>query len=289
MRMGFVGAGKLGFTLGKYFTENGIDVSGYYSRSRESARDASEFTNSRQFSSLEEVVNSCDAVFLTVPDSTIEEVWNEIKNYSLKGKCICHSSGSMSSAVFSGIEDTGAYGYSIHPIFAVSSKYESYKVISKAYISIEGDEKYADYFKALFEKCGNPTRIISGANKTLYHAAAVFSSNLMIALYKMGAELLMKCGYDEEGALKALAPLMTVNAQSAGEKGPEAALTGPVERADLTTVRDHMEKLPEDHKKVYVMLSEELVKIAEHKNPEKDYTALRQYLKENHSNISVPD
>ena len=30
MRIGFIGAGKVGFTLGKYFAVNGLDVAGYY-------------------------------------------------------------------------------------------------------------------------------------------------------------------------------------------------------------------------------------------------------------------
>ena len=44
MRIGFIGAGKVGFTLGKYFREHGIEVTGYYSRSIQSASEAAEFT-----------------------------------------------------------------------------------------------------------------------------------------------------------------------------------------------------------------------------------------------------
>ena len=31
MKVGFIGAGKAGFSLGKYFKEKGLSVSGYYS------------------------------------------------------------------------------------------------------------------------------------------------------------------------------------------------------------------------------------------------------------------
>ena len=40
MKTGFIGAGKVGFTLGKFFAENNIQVTGYYSRRRESAKEA---------------------------------------------------------------------------------------------------------------------------------------------------------------------------------------------------------------------------------------------------------
>ena len=44
MRIGIIGAGRMGFTLGKHFVLGGLDVAGYYSRSSESAGAAAEFT-----------------------------------------------------------------------------------------------------------------------------------------------------------------------------------------------------------------------------------------------------
>ena len=141
MRIGFVGAGKVGFTLGKYMSERNVCVSGYYSRSEESARQASVFTHTKYYKTLEDLIGSSDALFLTVPDGAIEDVWNSIKRYSLTGKFICHCSGVMTSAVFSEINQMGAFGYSIHPLFAIHSRSQSYQEISQAYFTIEGDRK----------------------------------------------------------------------------------------------------------------------------------------------------
>ncbi|MBP1591732.1 MAG: NAD(P)-binding domain-containing protein, partial [Oscillospiraceae bacterium] len=49
MKIGFIGAGKVGFTLGKYFAENGMELSGYYSSSVASAKEAAEITGSEYF------------------------------------------------------------------------------------------------------------------------------------------------------------------------------------------------------------------------------------------------
>ncbi|MFQ9126724.1 MAG: hypothetical protein ACLR4Z_07955 [Butyricicoccaceae bacterium] len=38
MKTGFIGAGKVGFSLGKMFAESGLPLTGYYSRQREAAR-----------------------------------------------------------------------------------------------------------------------------------------------------------------------------------------------------------------------------------------------------------
>ena len=65
MRIGFVGAGKVGFTLGRYMSERNVCVSGYYSRCKESARQASLFTHTKYYETLEEIIASSDALFLT--------------------------------------------------------------------------------------------------------------------------------------------------------------------------------------------------------------------------------
>ncbi len=49
MKIGFIGAGKVGVSLGKYFAENRLEVSGYFSRSESSAREAAVFTGSELF------------------------------------------------------------------------------------------------------------------------------------------------------------------------------------------------------------------------------------------------
>lgn len=281
MRIGFVGAGKVGVTLGRYFTEHHTDVSGYYSRNSFTARQASEFTHTRYYETLEDIAASSDALFLTVPDGAIEEVWNSLKRYSLTGKLICHCSGAMSSAVFSGISRMGAFGYSIHPLFAISSKQNSYKEISQAYFTIEGDGAYLDFWKSFFEKLGNPVRVIRPEDKVLYHSAAVFVSNLVTGLYEAGVVLLMSCGFDRKSAEAALAPLFVNNARGVAQNGTAAALTGPVERADVMTVREHLEALPEEEREIYLRISAKLLEIARRKDPERDYGELSQILERN--------
>lgn len=281
MKIGFVGAGKVGFTLGKYFAEHHVDVSGYYSRNALTAKQASDFTHTRYYETLEEITASSDALFLTVPDGAIEEVWNSLKRYSLTGKHICHCSGAMSSAVFSGIGQMGAFGYSIHPLFAVSSKQNSYKEISQAYFTMEGDGEHLGFWRTFFEKLGNPVRVIRAEDKVRYHGAAVFASNLVTGLYEMGVSLLMSCGFDRESGEAALGPLFVNNAVNVAKKGTAAALTGPVERADVTTVAKHLDALAKEEREVYLRISAELLKIARRRNPDRDYGELSQILERN--------
>ena len=95
MKAGFIGAGKVGFSLGKYLAENGIDVTGYYSRSADSAIKASEFTGTRYYKDLTDIIEDSDTLFITAPDGAITEVWEYIRNLPIKNKNICHCSGSI--------------------------------------------------------------------------------------------------------------------------------------------------------------------------------------------------
>ena len=54
MKFGFIGAGKVGFSLGKYFAVHDLDVVGYYSDKLEDSLEAAEFTNSKSYDSLDE-------------------------------------------------------------------------------------------------------------------------------------------------------------------------------------------------------------------------------------------
>ena len=280
IKFGFIGAGKVGFSLGKYLKENSIDISGYYSKSQHSSKEAAIFTNTRQYNNLEDLIKNSDAIFITTPDNQIADVWNEVKKLPIKEKLICHCSGSISSEVFSNINNHGAYGYSIHPMFAISDKYNSYKNLSQAFITIEGHEKHIEYFKQLFSYLGNDVGVINKENKALYHAASVTVSNLVLGLINNGVNYLKECGFSDEMAIKALYPLIEFNLKNIKEKGTINSLTGPVERGDLGTIINHFSVLREEDKELYRLLSKNILKIAKVKNSDKNYRNLEEYLGE---------
>lgn len=280
MNIGFIGAGKAGFTLGRYFCEHGLNVTGYYSRNLQSAIQAAEFTNTMYFNDIESVVEASDTLFLTVPDGAVKEIWDYIRMLSIKNKIICHCSGSLSSAVFSEIDNHQSYGYSIHPIFAISDKLNSYKEISGAFFTLEGSEGRLHDMEIMLKKLGNPVQVISSEYKTIYHSAAVFVSNFMVSLAETGIDLLVDCGFDRDLALSALAPLMEGNIKNIINKGTVKSLTGPVERCDIKTVEGHLSCLKDNDRELYVLLSEKLTEIAKRKNPERNYAELEKMIGE---------
>ncbi len=281
MKIGFIGAGKVGCSLGKYFSEKGLDCSGFYDVDTASAQEASEFTGTACYHNTADLLSDSDVLFLTVPDGMIARVWLRIRDLPVKGKLFCHCSGALSAGdAFAGIEDRGAFGYSIHPLFAVSDRYHSYKELTHAYFTIEGQKDRLPQVEAFLRSLGNPVISIRAEDKVRYHCAAAIASNHVVGLVQESLDLLSRCGFDEEDALAALRPILLGNMQHIVEKGTVNSLTGPVERGDSGTVRKHLACLDRDQKDLYVLLSEILLGIGRRKNPSRDYRELSDLLKD---------
>lgn len=281
MKIGIIGAGKVGFSLGKFFAEGGVPVTGYWSRHRESAAEAALFTGTKQYDTLEALVQDSDALFLTVPDGVISSVFQILRDMPISEKQICHCSGAMTAGeAFPGISQTGAYGYSIHPLFPISSKYEAYRGLAGAFFCIEGDGPHLQQWQELLASLGPTVQCIRGETKARYHAACAIASNLMCALVQESIELLEGCGFSGGAALRAITPLMRSNLEHMIQDGPTAALTGPVERGDAFTVKKHLGCLEGDERELYRAASVKLVRIAERKHPERDYLPMEKLLKE---------
>ena len=136
MKIGFIGAGKVGFSLGKYLqnnsNQNNVEIVGYFSKSLKSAKSAADFTNTKLYTNLEYILKDSDTLFLTVPDGSISQIWDYMRNLDIRNKNICHCSGSISSTAFFDAQNKGAYAYSIHPLCAINDRYEAYKNLANA-------------------------------------------------------------------------------------------------------------------------------------------------------------
>lgn len=279
-RIGFIGAGKVGFSLGRYLADNGCTVAGYSSHTFAHAEEAAAFTDSRAFASPANLAAESDVIAITTPDGAIASVCADLANARLEGKVVCHCSGSLSADVLAAARACGAQVCSVHPLLAVSNRMTSHESLASAVFTLEGDAEALRLWSAALDACGNACQTIAAGDKVVYHAAAVFASNLVCGLMECSVELLESCGFSREGAQAALRPLFVGNATALAEVGPAAALTGPVERNDAATVQRHVEALaalPDaaDALRVYRSASAVLASVAQAKHPHRDYGAIR--------------
>ena len=310
LRVGFVGAGKIGFALGLHLFRSGANISGYTSRSSAAAQWAAQCTNSVSFSSLQALLDSTNLIFITVPDGAIAQVAGELAaaanaqdKQGLAGKIVCHASGSATSGELAACRNAGAACASVHPLCAVPdvpqavSKPEEDKAHAKGaaaqsaavaasipnrltstFFTLEGDAPAVAAAEALLDAAGNNHCTIAAADKVRYHAAAVFMSNLVCGLASEGLGLLEGCGFTEKQALEAVKPLFTGNCAAIAERGPQDALSGPIERNDVETVRRHLAALDGQARAVYAATSLSVCDLACRRHPERNMQPLRALL-----------
>lgn len=287
MRIGFIGAGRVGFSLGKYLVSHRITVSGYCDHTPEHAAQAAEFTGTKVFQSPCELAQACDLLFLTTPDGAIREAWDALRSGCASGSdsfgnagttIICHCSGSLTSEVFEGIRETGAVGCSLHPMLAFSDRYASYRQLESAFFTIEGDGPAVERVTELFAALGNRVCPIEAEKKAVYHTAASVLSNQVVAVLDTGYRLLTQCGFSGKDARSATEQLVRGNVDHVIRNGAVEALTGPIERGDAGTVWKHLECLKGEDREMYRVLGRKLTEIAREKHPERDYGEIRRIL-----------
>ncbi len=248
MGIGFIGAGKVGKALGIYFKNHGLNISGYYSRSIDSATESANLTGSKTFTTLKDLVGSSRIVFITVPDQTIESIDREISalinNSSADPEIVCiHVSGAHPSDHLAGIKSAGREVGSMHPLQSFGDPAASAVRLEKAWFTIEGTEKAVATAKEILEKTGGKYSLINAENKPLYHAGACVISNFLVTLMESGIHFFEAAGMERKDIFPAITPLIDATLSNIHEKGTIDALTGPIVRGDFNTVNVHLQAL----------------------------------------------
>lgn len=267
--------------MGKYITVHGGTVRGFYNRTIDSAKEAAQFCNTKVFKDLDSLIEGSDTLFIAVSDSAIRDIWDCIAARNVKGKVICHFSGSLSSDIFSNKEHAGVSVCSVHPIYAFSNKFTAHQNLTEALFTVEGDYYALKRMQELFQLLPNKVVKIPTEAKIKYHAAASVASNQVTGLLWMAVELLKESGITEETAYEMLEPLVKNSISTIFSKGCKEALTGPIERGDRKTVENHLDSLEGPlWNQAYRAAGLLVTRLAEEKYPDREYFKIEQLLKE---------
>lgn len=283
-RLGFVGAGKVATSLGRYLSEAGVaQLSGYYSRTLMSAKESAGLTGSAVYVNLSELVADSDVLLITTTDDQIVPVWQSLSPLDLNGKVVGHCSGALSSKALDKNLQQEAAVCSLHPLMAIKSKATPQTEMRQVFFTLEGDQRALDLLASWLDVTGNSYKIMPAKDKIRYHIGAVLISNLVLSLGNLSVELFQEYDFSETEALQALKSLATYNLEHFVTKGALASLTGPVERNDLGTVEKHLEALSaesyQEVRDIYQSLSLQLLKLAQDKHQTIDYDPLEQLLR----------
>ena len=135
--------------------------------------------------------------------------------------------------------------------------------LSGSWFAVSGEHEAITVSRRLVARLGGTPLTVPIERRPLYHAAAVVASNYLPVLLALAARLLVLAGVDEDEAIPALLPLMRGTLENIAELGLAPALTGPISRGDVETVRLHLRALPDREARVYRDLGREAVALAE--------------------------
>ena len=206
-------------------------------------------------------------VLLTVTDAAIQPVCEQLAlaGALMHHPVVAHCSGALDCEVLAAARQAGCPVGSMHPLQTFPDIEAALDAIPGSYFFIEGDAR-AEIVLEQLVRClaGHPVRIDPRV-KPLYHAAAVMAANYLTTLLDAALQLYQTAGVDRLEARKAVAPLVRATVQNVLEKGTAEALTGPISRGDVDTVRRHMEamgQVDETTRDLYRTLGKRTVEIA---------------------------
>ncbi|SHI02732.1 Predicted oxidoreductase, contains short-chain dehydrogenase (SDR) and DUF2520 domains [Sporobacter termitidis DSM 10068] len=248
MEIGFIGAGKAGKALGLYFKSHGLTVSGYYSKTAQSAREAAALTASAAFGTVEEAAGPAGVVFIAVPDHALEELDAEAAALLRAGrigggKVWLHLSGAHPSDCLAGIKAAGGAVGSMHPLLSFGTPEDSAGRLNGAWFTLEGTDEAVRAARAILDETGGRYSLMEAGGKAVYHAGACVVSNFLVTLLESGARFFEAAGMDRQDVFRAIGPLVDATLANIREKGPVEALTGPIVRGDYNTVGVHLKAI----------------------------------------------
>ena len=240
--LGFIGAGKVGSALALALADAGYAVVAVASSKLAAARAlAARIEGCAAAADPQSVVDRADIVFVTTPAAAIRKVASERR--WRPGVAVVHTSGSEGRDALAAAAAAGAATASLHPLLAFAEVEAARRGLRGAFFAVEAEGPLAERLNALVADLGGTPLAVRGADKALYHAAAVFAGNYVLALLKLASDLWLNLGFDRELAVSALLPLMRGALANAEGQGLAAALSGPIARGDAATVQRHIEAL----------------------------------------------
>jgi predicted short-subunit dehydrogenase-like oxidoreductase (DUF2520 family) len=243
MDLALVGAGRVGTALAVLLSRSGHRVVGVAGREGSRER-AARYLPGVPFGSPVETTRRGEVVILGVPDDAIAPLAADMASEDAfrQGQAVLHLSGSTPLLALGPARAAGSTVLSLHPLQTFPDVDAGIDRLPGSPVAVTAwDEEGSELGERLASDAGGRPFRVAEERRALYHAAAVFCSNYLVAVEGLAEELFRAAGVSEP--LEALGPLARATLDNVLDDGPVEALTGPIARGDAGTVRRNLEAL----------------------------------------------
>jgi predicted short-subunit dehydrogenase-like oxidoreductase (DUF2520 family) len=240
LSMGVIGAGRVGSVLASRFRAAGFPLAGVSGRSQASRLRIATLLPDVDVLTPVEVAAASDILVLAVPDDSLIAVAEELAASGAvrPGQYVLHTSGRHGLDALAALTRLGARPIAFHPAMTftgTSVDFERSPVFGLT--AAPADRALAEELVAAL---GGVPMWVAESDRALYHAALAHGANHLVTLVAQSMDLLTTAGASDPAAV--LRPLLTAALDNVLAYG-DAALTGPVVRGDVTTIRAHVDAL----------------------------------------------
>ena len=240
-----IGCGRLGKTIGRLMTSHDtFKILGVCNTSMESSAQAVAFLNQGDACASINDLPNADIWWIAVPDDKIKEVVIHLKKnpHLQAGNIVLHSSGVYTTDILQALKKQRCLLASVHPVRSFVDPEADAAHFKGTHCALQGDPDALIVLNTVIKALGGLPFVIPKKHKALYHAASVIAHNYSVTLYHIAKDSFVQAGIEGTKAHDIVATLME-DALRHIKAHPSTALTGPIARGDIGSVREHMKIL----------------------------------------------
>jgi predicted short-subunit dehydrogenase-like oxidoreductase (DUF2520 family) len=240
--VGVIGAGRVGAVLAAALRSRGHLIVSVAGESDASKRRAAALLPGVPMDKPTTVARACDVLLLTVPDDMLDNVVTQLAASGAisAGQLVVHTSGSHGLRVLEPATRIGARPVALHPAMTFTGTARDLDRLPECVFGVTAGPEERVWAAEVVAELGATVMWVPEELRGLYHAGLAHGANHLVTLVSQAMELLGAAGAADPAAI--LRPLLQAALDNALAEG-DSALTGPIVRGDVNTVRAHLAEL----------------------------------------------
>src|SRR6476661_2654294 len=241
-RIGVIGAGRVGAVLAAALRSAGHEIVAAAGESDASRGRIEALLPGVEVAKPTDVARRSDLLLLTVPDDMLSNVVTMLSASGAisEGQVVVHTSGRHGLAVLEPAREVGARTVAMHPAMTFTGTEVDLPRLAGCVFGVTAADADRELTESLVADLGGRAMWVPEDRRTLYHAGLAHGANHLVTLVAEAMEILSAAGAEDPAAT--LRPLLTAALDNALAQG-DAALTGPIVRGDVNTVRAHVAEI----------------------------------------------
>lgn len=248
--VGVIGSGAVGGTLARALAAVGGRVVAVTALHYEHAEAlAARIPGCHACATSEEVAAASNLIILATPDDAISAIARRIQWSS--SQRVLHLSGSIGVQALAAAAEQGAIVAALHPLMTFTRTLAESTNKDEILARLQGcvwaletsDDALQETLRGMVASLGGRITLLTESDRVPYHISGVLASNYVVTLMGAAIALWESFGADAQLAREALLPLLRAAVENMATLEPSAALSGPIVRGDVGTLRAHLDWL----------------------------------------------